>query len=309
MRHEPAKRRTLHWAPGILGLGLGGMLLRRKRPFLASHKLTYRCNLGCDACPFKELQQSPHPSFDTLADTMRTLRKRGNLIVVLEGGEPTLWRDGERDIHDVVSLARGIFPVVAMTTNGTHDLNIGTDLLWVSLDGVGEVHDGLRCGSFDRVMENIRASEHPKLMLHTTLSTRNLGEIEALARLAADTPNIRGMTFQLYFPYSGLPDELALSGDQRRSAIDRILDLKRRGLPILNSSGALHLIGDGSWPCDDWLIDNAEPDGEIRNGCYVLANNGQKDCGLCGFTPYTEATLALRGHAGSILAGWRIFLS
>ena len=78
------------------------ILSRRVRaPFLASYKLTYRCNLRCVQCPFHEMQ-APDPTFPEVIKTLDDLYAHGVRIVILEGGEPMLWRDGKHTIADVI---------------------------------------------------------------------------------------------------------------------------------------------------------------------------------------------------------------
>jgi len=62
------------------------------------------------------------------------------------------------------------------------------------------------------------------------------------------------------------------------------------------------------WHCRDWLLANVDPDGSMHTGCYVK-NRGEIDCSECGFTPVAEASGAFDLRPGSILAGWRLFLS
>ena len=52
-----------------------------------------------------------------------------------------------------------------------------------------------------------------------------------------DMPTVQGMTVQFFYPYNQGEDDLALSGEDRRAAIDKLIELKKRGFPILNSEG------------------------------------------------------------------------
>ena len=50
------------------------------------------------------------------------------------------------------------------------------------------------------------------------------------------------------------------------------------------------------------------PDGAITQGCYAKSR-GTVLCSHCGFTPVAEAVGALELRPGSLLAGWRTFIS
>jgi hypothetical protein len=44
---------------------------------------------------------------------------------------------------------------VGVTTNGTLPIDIDSDIVWVSIDGLKETHNRIRGDCFDRVVENI----------------------------------------------------------------------------------------------------------------------------------------------------------
>ncbi|MBE0684754.1 MAG: radical SAM protein [Anaerolineaceae bacterium] len=278
-------------------------VLHRDKPLLASFKLTYRCNLTCQQCPFFSLQ-AEELQYEQVLDVLDRLYQRGNRLVVLEGGEPMLWKDGTYSIHDVVATARNKFFSVGMTTNGTLPLDVAVDSLWVSIDGLEETHNALRGAPvFSRIMENIKKSQHPRLYAHITLNSVNAPEIPKLIRFLEG--KVRGITVQLYYPYNH-KDDLFLDFERREKLLEEIIQLKRAGFPILNSNAALQALKRNTWKCDDRLIDNANPDGSITQGCY-LKNRADIDCSRCGFSPYTEISLASQMNLQSILAGQRIF--
>ncbi len=275
----------------------------RRRPLLASFKLTYSCNLRCQQCPFIELE-APEPTFEQAAAILDRLYERGSRLVIFEGGEPLLWRDGERRAHDLVEYAKRKFFSVGMTTNGTLPLDPPTDVLWVSIDGFADTHDRLRGGRvFERIMTNVRSSTHPRLYAHVTVNAANANEIPALLRYL--DPLFRGITIQFYYPYNRR-DELFLDFERRAALLDELIALKRQGVKILNSIPALQALKTNDWTCRDWLIDNADPDGRLNHGCY-LKGRADIDCARCGFSPHTEISLAFGGSLPAILAGLSVF--
>lgn len=289
-------------------LSLAAAVLRShlftRRPLLASYKLTYRCNLRCLQCPFPGYS-APEPTYAMVCRTLDRLYARGDRLVIFEGGEPLLWRDGSRTFADVAGYARRRFACVGATTNGTLPLDsTQTDLLWVSLDGLAGLHDRLRGAPiFDRVIANIRASGHPRLFAHITANAENAAEIPALLRFLKG--QVKGVTVQFYYPYTA-DDRLFLPWPERKALLAELISLKRAGYPILNSIPALRALAGKGWRCHAWRIDCANPDGAVWQGCY-LRGRAPVDCQKCGFSPYTELSLAFQGNPLAILAGMRIF--
>lgn len=281
------------------------MLPWARRPLLASYKLTYQCNLRCQQCPFPQYTAAP-ASFEEVCAVLDRLRERGDRLVVFEGGEPLLWKDGSRDFRSVVRYARERFACVGVTTNGTLPLDaIETDILWVSVDGFAQTHNRLRQAEiFDRVVEHMRRSNHPRLYAHLTANAENAAEIPELVRFLSEI--VKGITIQFYYPY-GPDDHLFLPWEERRALLDRLIQLKGAGYPVLNSVPGLRALQGGGWRCLPMLVDCANPDGSIYQGCY-LHGRAEIDCQKCGFSPYTEMSLALRGNPQAVLAGMQIFL-
>lgn len=282
---------------------LQNYLFSRQKPFLASFKINYTCNLHCQQCPFYTLPD-PGLSYVEACRIIDWLYARGNRLLMFEGGEPLLWRDGEKRAHDLVAYARRLFFSVGMTTNGTRPLDVPTDVLWVSVDGLRDTHNRLRGAPvFDQVIGNARESRHPRLYAHVTINSINAEEIPEL--LGFLDRIFRGITLQFYYPYDH-KDELFLDFDRREHLLEELIHLKRRGVKILNSYAALRALRRNDWTCRDTLIDNANPDGSLQQGCYIKGR-ADIDCSRCGFSPHTEVSLACSGNLQAILAGCRIF--
>jgi MoaA/NifB/PqqE/SkfB family radical SAM enzyme len=302
------KTSYLPWPLDLSWFYLQRKVLRHKIPLLASFKITYRCNLTCRACPFHlRIDDENQMSWNKAITALKTLSRLGTRFVVFEGGEPLLWRDGSYHFHDLVLYAKKHFLSVAVTTNGTLPLDVPCHTLWVSLDGIKETHDNLRSDSFDRIWSNIEKTKHPRVFIHLTLNRHNWQDIESLATLVKQTPTLKGMTVQFFYPYNQGEDDLYLSPEERCAAIEKLLKLKKSGLPILNSTDRLKAMMDNRWLCHDDILINVDPDGRITKGCYVKSR-GEINCDACGFTPVAEASGALDLIPGSLYAGWRLFL-
>jgi MoaA/NifB/PqqE/SkfB family radical SAM enzyme len=273
-------------------------------PLLAGFKLTHRCNLRCRHCPFWS-RPGPELSFDAAAAKLDELAGMGVRMVIFEGGEPLLWRDGDRGLRELVARARERFLSVGVTTNGTLPFDVPADVLWVSVDGLEAAHERIRGpGAFQRTMENLRASSHPRVLANMTVNRENAADTAPLVRFLA--PLVKGVTIQFHYPYGGPGDPLVPTRGQRRAVCEELIRLKEEGLPVADSAPALRALADGSWRCHDHLLANVEPDGTIRTGCYVKGR-GDVDCSACGFAAHCEISLAYELQPEAILAGRSIF--
>jgi MoaA/NifB/PqqE/SkfB family radical SAM enzyme len=230
--------------------------------------------------------------------------RHGVRILILEGGEPLLWQDGSRNISDVVREARKYFYCTGVTTNGTLPLELDTDIIWVSIDGLRETHDRLRGKSFDRIIENIKRSSHPKIFANITINRLNRQEISDLIKYLASI--VKGITIQFFYPYQESED-LLLTWEERAAVLDQLIELKLKGYPLTDSVLALRTLRDNSWVCEPWMIANVEPDGTFNQGCYLKNRTiDHNPCRFCGFAAHTEISLAYQLHWSAIMSGKEI---
>lgn len=271
-----------------------------KRPILAGMKITHRCTLKCRQCPYWQRPEDDL-KWEKLKEIMPVLCNRGIRIIILEGGEPLLWKDGERGINELIREAKKYFYCVGVTTNGTLPLNVDSDVIWVSIDGLKETHDQLRGKSFDRIIENIKASHHPKIFANITINRLNFREIPELVKFL--TPMVKGITVQFFYPYPESED-LLLPWEDRAWVLDQLTALKKEGYPLKDSLLAFKTLKDNSWACEPWMIANVEPDGTYNHGCYLKNRTpDEHPCKLCGFAAHTEISLAYQLHLSAIWAG------
>jgi len=280
-----------------------GSLVGRKGPLLGGMKLTHNCNLTCVHCPFWKREKASL-SYPQAVSSLRALHELGVRIIIFEGGEPFLWEDGRYRLGDVVSEARKLFFSVGVTTNGTFPIEIDSDNVWVSIDGMKETHDRIRGMSFERIVANVEASSHPRIYAHMTINSINAEEIPQLVEFLA--PRVRGITIQFHYPYEEVADELFLPFDRRRAVLDDLIRLKRQGLPLADSYACLEALKENRWKCRPWMIASVDPTGRLTHGCYVK-DRGEISCERCGFSAHTEISLAYSGVLGSILVGGRMF--
>ena len=275
----------------------------QKKPLLGGIKLTHNCNLKCDHCPFWKKEKKSLP-FSQAISSMNTLYEHGVRIIIFEGGEPFLWRDRDYSIKDAVLEAKKLFFSVGITTNGTFPIEADADIIWVSIDGLKDTHNRLRCGSYNNVITNIKASSHPRIYAHITINSINWKEIPEVVQTL--TPLVKGITIQFHYPYKEGEKDLSLIPDKRQKVLDDLIQLKKQGLPVANSFTCLKALKNNTWKCHPWMIVSVEPDGTITHGCYVK-NRGEISCDKCGFSAHTEISLAYSGVFESIKLHTKIF--
>jgi radical SAM family uncharacterized protein len=252
--------------------GLGG----RKLPLIAGHKLLYRCNLECGMCPFWRREDEELLSVADEVRMLNALAEAGVSFMGFEGGEPLL----RKDVPAILRESHERFHT-SLVTNGwllrnrLAEIRPYLEHVFVSLDGIGPMHDFLRGipGSFDRAVEGIRlASEQLPTSISSTLTKSNLSQAEALVELA-EKLHVR-VTFQVAYDYSTAEAMSPLRAELKET-LERLLELKRNGAPIMQSREYFESIlaswfGGRSWHCKPWLTINIDPQGRIVMPCYVI---------------------------------------
>ncbi len=245
--------KTLQW-----GVPLARNALITGRPFLLYLKPTARCNLRCDCCNRWQNEDGPAEelTLESINQLLGKFWKAGCRVLTLWGGEPTL----RSDLSDILSAAKAIGFRTAMCTNSyllpRHGEAIlpQLDVLLCSLDGYGSRHDELRGtpGLFDRVVESIELctaypSCHPKIW--ASIQRDTVDQVDDLAYLAQRL----GVGIE-FFPISliaGYNDEIVPPAEHLETAFGRVIELKRKGLPITNPDRALEIMRTGaSFSCN-----------------------------------------------------------
>jgi MoaA/NifB/PqqE/SkfB family radical SAM enzyme len=278
----------------------GSWLLRSKlgdkRPLVNTMIINYDCNLRCKHCAIvANLDKFPPPHripYDQAVEEMSEHYQKGCRILFFEGGEPTLWRDGERDLRDLIKAGREIgYFVIGYTTNGTNVIYEESDVISVSLDGPREVHDLIRCpGTYDALMTNLAKTGHPNVFANMVVMKQNLDKVEETVRIVAGNERIRGIMLNFITPP---PKDIALTLDEKERVVDLALKLKKEGLPILNTTKALKemLIEDYTERCPYWISDFVLPDRSHYHGCPAEGTDACKECGFDAVREYRLITM------------------
>jgi Fe-coproporphyrin III synthase len=296
---KPSK--LLAYGFDALQLAIRHVLSRPQLPLLGGIAINDRCNLSCIHCSVSN-RGLPDMTMEEIRRGMKTLRDRGIPTLFIEGGEPFLWRDGTLGLEDVVIEAkcRG-FRTVIVYTNGTFPLCSSADTLFVSLDGLKDTNDRLRGRSFDAAVGNIINSTHRKILINYTISPQNEADIEEFCNFTITVQNIKGIFFYFYTPCGGTQG-LRLDLAERRRIIQRILALKAKGYPILNSRAGLHMVHDDTWerPTDLCYI---YADNNLYQCCRAIGSD--EACRSCGYLGYAELQCLARLKPSAIRAALR----
>ena len=256
--------------------------LREKRPLQSVIFITNRCNLSCKHCSVYEHQHPISKTIKQIQEELEYSYRKGARFVDFEGGEPTLWTDGEKTLNDLIIIAKQIgFFSCTITTNAQMPFqNSLADAVWVSLDGVGEVHDAIRGqGTFAELEKNISECGHPNLSVNMVVNNQNVTNVSQTIEYAKNSPYIRSISLNFHTPYSGT-EHLFLDWKKRAEVIDKILKMKKLGYPIMNSKSGLKLMKDNNFKKQCWISNFILIDGSRLDECPGKSAN---ICDKCGY--------------------------
>jgi MoaA/NifB/PqqE/SkfB family radical SAM enzyme len=280
--------------------------LLHDRPVYVHWAVTSRCNLRCRSCTIWERNSSDELCGDDITALANVLAEIGCIQVSLGGGEPAL----RNDLVTIVStlLDRGIRTRVL--TNGValvpdlarELLDAGLREFSFSLDSLDPaVQEGMdnTPGAFGKRLRNLAAlaemlPERGCLpMLNTVVTPHNFRELPAIVTLAGEL-GFHASLIPIHLPpcaddehrFYGQAPELRFdpeSAAELRTIYRELIDLKRRGGPIINSSTFLErspdylLDGHAEWPCRAGeLFFSISPQGRVAP-CHAFEDRWEMD--------------------------------
>lgn len=282
-------------------------------------EVTGSCNLSCRMCLVAyrpRLGRSATMSIDTfraLLDDLPTIER-----VTLQGlGEPLL----APDLEDMIAEAIGRGIQVGFNTNGTlltperseRLIALGLHWLHVSVDGAraetfAEIRRG---GRLEVVVTNLRglvsaradaAKDHPRIQLNTVVMRRNLDELEAIVRLAADIGVDRLWLQNLSHDFGDVSDDVAFVEIGGFTARERVIGTETtrrfdRVAALASELGLdVRLPGDGEvmpraadepgcdWP---WRGVYVSHDGTVQPCCMLMGTDRGRQ-GTIADTPVSD---------------------
>ncbi len=284
------------WARAIMG---------RRKPLQSVIFVSDRCNLSCRHCSVYNHTNPLSKSYEQLRTELEYCYSQGSRFVDFEGGEPFLWRDGERTVNDLCRLARSIgFFSCTITTNAQMPFDGSVaDSIWVSMDGVGEYHERVRGkGSFARLESNIATCGCKHLSANMAINTLNCDSVAAAIEYVAESPYFKSISLNFHTPFPGTED-LELPHDRRVEIIDMILDYKKRGYPIMNSRSGLKKMRGNKFHKRCWMTNFIFTDGTRKSQCI---GEEMGVCPKCGFCMAGEESAVIELRPDTILAGLKL---
>lgn len=277
--------------------------LKQKIPIMAGIIITDKCNLKCKHCILADLGRK-NLSFGEITHSLCQLYNLGVKQLVISGGEPFVWRDGRYNVESIIKRAKNIgFFRVSLCTNGTFPLESRADFLLVSIDGLRDTHNKIRGKTFDRIISNVRKSNHKRIFANFTINKLNWGEFGDIIKLAKKEEKVKGIFINFHTPYSGVED-LFLPLEKRGKILDEILALKKEGYPVLNSTAGLKAMKNNNWkrPVDLAMLSDL---GKIYPCCCRGEIVNSYACSNCGCAMAVEPAVINDGKISSILEPFR----
>ena len=239
-----------HLIGGLTTVVQSRFFSRRPRPFTFSHMVTSNCNCDCDFCFWKYQKFEDELQLPEIQRIYKEAKKEGYMNSILWGGEPLL----RQDFTEIAKASFDAGMYTKMATNGwfleeNHEFGKYMDLIFVSIDAIGEKHDairGNRTGLFNRAVSGIefmkKTYPHMRIYVCCTVSTANdLQSLKDVAQLCKDldillyfTVNKSNQDFKEWEGKDHLK-ELEYEEDKLAEIFRGIKDLKKQGYPIRNS--------------------------------------------------------------------------
>lgn len=258
-------------------------ILNQKRPLQTVLFVTDYCNLKCKHCTPSGHGCSTTKSYAQIKEELIYSYEQGSRFVDFEGGEPTLWREGDKDLNDLYRLAKEIgFFSCTLTTNGQRPFgDTLADSVWVSVDGYGKYHDLVRGeGTFEKLDKHIRESNHPNLSIAMAINKLNRESVSQLVNYAKENPAIQSIAFNIHTPFPET-EELTMSWEERNRVIDEIIGYKKAGYPIMNTVSGLKIMKQRGFKKDCWIANYIMIDGTRLPQCPGKLVDVCDDCGFC----------------------------
>jgi MoaA/NifB/PqqE/SkfB family radical SAM enzyme len=257
-------------------------LLRNKElcyPFAVSIDVTYRCNLNCIHCYFKEANYQQELSEKAWINKLKKMTKSYNLFwCSWVGGEPLLR-------PNLIKKGSKFFDFNWIITNGTLEIpNFRNCNVFVSIDGTKKYHEMIRGkGTYEKTKANVINTKN-KVFLGVVLNSKNYFCIDDLVKEWFGT-NVKGINFDFYTPLRE-NDDLFIPLSKRDKILNKIKQLKKEYPDfILLSDNMIELMKSNN--CSKVIGKNCiirkavislDPMGKRKIPCVM----GKVDCENCG---------------------------
>ena len=272
-----------------------------KKPLQTVLFISDRCNLQCKHCSVYQQENQHNMTYEQIKEHLEYSYRLGSRFVDFEGGETMIWRDGKRNINDLIDLAKevGFFSATITTNAQLPFTGCRADSIWVSLDGVGPYHEAVRGkGTFARLEQNIATAKHKALSVNMVVNTLNYENVDETIEYARNNPAIKSISINFHTPFPGT-EYLTIDPQLRAEIIDKVISYKKKGYPIMNSISGLKKMKHLNFKKRCWVTNFIYPDG-TRANCI---GEGTETCEKCGFCMAGEMASVFNFCPDTIFAG------
>ncbi len=210
---------------------------RAQLPFHVVWLATNLCNARCLHCSSNSATRLPDElTTEEALKLMEDFADAGVIDVAFSGGEPLL----RADLLRIACHARRLGIAVGVGTNGSPITRrvaeelaaAGVNRVQVSLDGLPESHDTLRCwpGLYERALKAIDTAKSAGLRVHAccTINRLNFCELEAFVDLVAGQVPVSRLNLSRYVPTGRGNEDLDLSPSEWKEVILLCARLRRQ---------------------------------------------------------------------------------
>lgn len=281
--------------------------LGKKKPLQTVIFITDKCNLSCKHCVIYNHQAPTMKPIETIEKELTFAYQQGARFVDFEGGEPTLWKEKNLNINNLIELAKKIgFFSCTITTNAQKDFSwVKADSIWVSMDGTNDFHDAVRGkGTFANLEKNIANSNQKKICVNMVVSTQNYTNVREAIIYAKNNPQIQSIAINFITPYSGI-EHLWLDWEKRTQVIDEVLAMKKNKFPIMNSKSGLKMMKKNNFKKYCWVSNFIFLDGTRTPDCGGSTLNL---CERCGYSMSGEMASVMNFKPDTLLSGLKLRL-
>lgn len=262
-------------------------IIRKKNPFNGAIIINDLCNLNCKHCTVSS-KNGKNICYKQIEKDLKELYSRGIRFLEITGGEPFLYKEGDKKLEDIIKIAKAIgFYKILLATNGTFPIKTSADYVWVSIDGYKKIHDRIRGKTYGRIMKNISESTHQKIFINFTITKLNYKYLESSVKKILSNKNIKGIIYHFFIPYIN-SDKIGIYNKTKNKVIEKLFSLKKKyGRKICNTRSGLEYLKNENWKKPVWggLIIY---DGEISPCCCRCEIINEDICKKCLSTPAVE---------------------
>jgi MoaA/NifB/PqqE/SkfB family radical SAM enzyme len=286
-----------------LGYFFKTFVLKKEVPCLFGMVITDKCNLDCFYCESKNSGRY-HFSFEQAKNSMRDAFQRGHRTLYFTGGEPMVWEDNGHNLGELVAFARDLgFLEVFIYTNGTQPLLIEQCKYVVTIDGPKDVHDQIRCNSYDLVLENVKNAATKTIFATITLTKANAEFLDRYVKEITDTRLFKRISFNLLTHWPEIVEKHGLSMKERKKLLDKIWQLSKDGYPIALSGAAYKALKNNDWKRPIPQIELGTKD-KVFTCCRDVDN--PSICENCGYVGCVEVSQVLALKPSAIWQALRV---